>query len=356
MIALSAAALIGLSGPAFSQEFYAGKTVTVLINYPPGGSTDIEGRIVAQHLGKHIPGNPTVIAKNMGGGGGLTATNYLGEAARNDATQVAFFTWNPVHQLLGSPALRVKYDAFRMVAGIPQPAVVYMRKDVPPGLEKPADIAKVTKPFISAGFNPVSHGYLRQNLALDLLGIKFKAVAGYGGNKDVEIAIQQNEVQYSNNSLPGYRASTEPGLIKTGVAIPLYQFDSRDAQGKFSGSPNLPEVPTFLQVYKQIKGADAMPQGVEWDTLVLLSNLMDSMYRAIFLAPGAPDAAVEAMRKAFVSLSKDKEFLAAYSKLLGGAEPAIFRGEEAERVVKDLAGVKPELREFLKAYVAKKSE
>src|SRR5580704_11073889 len=117
---------------AFSQtalaQFYKGKTITMIINYPAGGPSDIEGCIVAQHLPAHIAGKPTIVIKNVGGAGGVIGTNQLAEAAPNGET-MGFFTIDVVAQLLGNPALRVNYADFEMIAGVEEPLVAYARKD-----------------------------------------------------------------------------------------------------------------------------------------------------------------------------------------------------------------------------------
>ena len=81
---------------AEKTPFYQGKTLNFVINFAAGGPTDIEGRIFAKHLGKHIPGQPTVTVQNMGGGGGLTAVNYLGEVVKPDGLTAGYFTGKPV--------------------------------------------------------------------------------------------------------------------------------------------------------------------------------------------------------------------------------------------------------------------
>src|SRR5215510_9531024 len=116
---LVAVALAAFAGTAHAQ-FYKGKTVTMIINYPPGGPTDIEGRIVAQHLPAHIAGKPTMVVKNVGGAGGVIGTNQLADAAPNGET-FGFFTLDVVAQLLGSPALRVNYADFEIIAGVEEP-------------------------------------------------------------------------------------------------------------------------------------------------------------------------------------------------------------------------------------------
>ena len=128
------------SDPAPAQ-YYKGRTVTMIINYPAGGPNDIEGRIIAQHLPAHIPGKPTIVIKNVGGAGGVIGTNQLAEAAPN-GDSMGFFTLDIVAQLLSNPALRVNYADFVMIAGVENPLVAYMRKDTPPGLKVATDIMK----------------------------------------------------------------------------------------------------------------------------------------------------------------------------------------------------------------------
>src|SRR6266404_9898894 len=98
-------------------QFYKGKTITMIVNYPAGGPTDLEGRIIAQHLPAHIPGNPTIVVKNVGGAGGLIGSNQLGEAAPNGET-IGFFTLDVPGQLVGASAMRTRYSDFVLIAGV----------------------------------------------------------------------------------------------------------------------------------------------------------------------------------------------------------------------------------------------
>src|SRR5712672_2002221 len=131
-------AAVASSESALAQ-LYKGKTVTMIINYPAGGPNDIEGRIIAQHLPAHIPGNPTIVVKNVSGAGGVIGTNQLAEAAPNGES-IGFFTLDIMAQLLNNPALRVSYADFVMIAGVEEPLVAYARKDTPPGLAVATDI------------------------------------------------------------------------------------------------------------------------------------------------------------------------------------------------------------------------
>lgn len=123
-----------------------GRTITMIVSYPPGGPTDLEARIVAKYLPAHIPGNPAVVVKNVGGAGGIVGSNELGQAAANGET-IGFFTLDVISQILANPALKTPYSSFVFIAGVESPLVVYMRKDTPPGLKVAADLMK------TRGFN-----------------------------------------------------------------------------------------------------------------------------------------------------------------------------------------------------------
>jgi tripartite-type tricarboxylate transporter receptor subunit TctC len=347
--AAAAVALLCGAAPA-SAQFYAGKTLTMVINYPPGGPTDIEGRIVGRHIANHIPGKPAVVVKNQPGGAGNIAANALGLQTPKDGLTLGFFTWNPLDQILSAEGLAVKYQDFVFIAGIQQPVVVYARKDTPPGLAKPEDIVKASG-FKAGALAPNTHGTLRMGFALDLLGVKYRLVSGYKGLKEVETAVHQNEVQLSNSSLPGFRASITPTMVATGIVIPLFHFDIEESPGVFKPSPALPDVVTFLDLYKRIHGADKMPSGPKWEAMVLINGLVDSMFRTVFLPPGSPKEAAAVLKSAFAALWRDEAFLADYEKSVRN-RPGLVVGEAGEKIIARLSAVKPEMVKFINDYVA----
>ena len=226
---LLVAGLAALVTAAFPQvalaQFYKGKTITMIINYPAGGPADIEGRIVAQHLPNHIPGKPTVVIKNVSGAGGIIGSNQLGEAAPNGET-IGFFTLDVIAQLVANPSLRTNYSEFAMIAGFENPLVAYARKDTPPGLKVATDIMKA-RDFKALSLNLQNSNTVNQSLSLDLLGIKYQAVPAYRGLKEVETAILQNIGQFANTSLPGWRGSVEPTMAD--LVMPLWPRDARPA-------------------------------------------------------------------------------------------------------------------------------
>ena len=334
---------------ASAQEF-ADKDVTMIVNYTPGGPTDIEARLVAQFLPKHLQGVRSIVVHNVGGAGGAIGVNTLGVPKASDRLNISFFTWDPMDQLINNSALRVRYNNLKFVAGFQQVSVVYARKDTLPGLTRPADIVKA--PLVRSGFlSPTNHSTVRQRLAFDLLGVKYESIPGYRGLKDIELAILQGDINATNNSLPGWYATIKPNLADKGVVIPLFQYDCDSADCTRGRSPTLPDVMSFTEVYKEVKGATAVPSGQKWDALQLLTRIMDSMYRTVFMPPNAPPAAVEEMRVAFDKLSRDPEFIAAYEKVVK-TKPRMLVGATGDTIIQSLGKVPPEMLTFFQSYVA----
>ncbi len=118
---------------AEKAPFYQGKTLTVIINFAAGRPTDIEGRVIAKHLVKHIPGNPAVTIQAMGGGGGVTAVNYLGEVVKPDGLTAGYFTGTLFHHQLKEPGLRGDFAKFGFIAGVQGVTVSYIRSDLRAG-------------------------------------------------------------------------------------------------------------------------------------------------------------------------------------------------------------------------------
>ncbi len=342
-------ALVLLAGAAAAQQF-AGQPVTMIVNYSTGGPTDIDARVVARHLAKHLQGVPSVIVRNVGGAGGAIGINQLGEAGPKDRLAIGFFTWDPLDQLTANPNLHVRYNDLKFIAGFQQGSLIYIRRDAPPGIKRPADVAKA-KLFKAGALAPTSHATFRMRLALDLLGAKYEIIPGYKGLHDIEVAILQGDIQMTHNSLSGWFGSVVPTLVNPGVVIPVLQYDYNRPDGTLGRSPDLPDVPSFLEVYKDVWGKNAMPSGDKWQALLMISRIMDAMGRTVFMAPNAPQAAVDEMRAAFEKLSKDPEYIADYEKVVK-FKPRFIVGAEGEKIIAELAKAKPEFVTFLRNYLA----
>jgi hypothetical protein len=335
--------LAAVPGNAEAQ-YYKGKTITMIVNYPAGGPSDLEARIVAQHLPAHVPGKPTIVVKNVGGAGGLIGSNQLGEAEPNGDT-IGFFTLSIPNQILGNPAMHTPYSDFVMIAGVECPLVVYMRKDTPPGIKTPSDLLKA-KEFKALSLSIQSGNTLNQAIELDLLGVKYHAVPAYRGLKEVETAILQNIGQLANSSLSGWRGSVEPTMGN--VVLPLWQLSPKK-NGGYPRSAALPDMQTFEEFYAKVKPGQSLAGDLRYRALRAFADPQLAMFRVALMPPRANGEALSALRAGFADLWNDPKFLADYSKAIK-SKPILVRGEEGEAVLKGLASVPNDIKEFLVKY------
>ena len=347
VIGIMAFAAIALPGGTAEAQFYKGKRITIVINYGAGGPTDVEGRLVARHLAKHIAGKPRVIVKNRPGAGGIVGSNYMGQVAKADGLTVAIFTPPIISQVLGDPGLKVDFAKFIWLAGVGQPQICYMRKDAAPGISSVADILKA-KTFKAAGMRNTSSHDIRLRLSLDLLGVSYKYVTGYRGLAKVSAGVLQNETQYSCGSVPNYRSMVEPNLINPGLALTMWYYSPTDAQGNEVRFADLAGIPTFLDVYKKLRGG--MPSGIKYTALTIVNNLATFMLRGSFVPAGTPKEAVDALRAAWQALPGDQEFVAEYRKAFT-AEPKILQSDVAQAHVGNVKSIDPKVVNFLKTFI-----
>jgi hypothetical protein len=347
---LGVCALAIVASPALAQEpFYKGKRLTVLINFDAGSATDIEGRVFARHFAKHIEGSPNLIVQNIAGGGGINGTLYLGEVAPKDGTMMGYITataWNYASQ----PYLfRVDFKTYEFIGFQGGTAVYYMRTDVPPGIKQARDIVKA-QGLVSGGVAATTGRDLGIRLTLDILGVPFKHVTGYRSGERARLALQRSEIHLYADTSPGYRSAIEPTMVKAGEVIPLWfdpRWDGRSFGPTSKQVEGLPIQP-YHEFYRSVKGT--MPSGEKWETYLSLITLNGAMQRLFVLPPGAPAAAVEALRAALLRLEKDPEFAKDALKTMGYV-PEYDAAPDTNDVVRNALVVRPEIRTFVADYI-----
>ncbi|TMA97720.1 MAG: hypothetical protein E6J74_04260 [Deltaproteobacteria bacterium] len=349
-LAIGLLTIAGFRAPGFAAEkapFYQGKTLNIVINFAAGGPTDIESRIFAKHLSRHIAGQPTITVQNMGGGGGLIAVNYIGEVAKPDGFTAAYFTGALFQQQIKDQALRVDLGKFGFITGVHGVTVSYIRSEVPPGIKKPSDFVKAQK-FRAAGLGVSSSKDVRFRLSFDLLGLKYDYVTGYNNSSDARLAVQRNEAQYHDETLPSYRTQVEPQMVKTGMVTPLYYTDLVAPSGEILVSRDVPELQPFTHYYREVFGK--MPSGIKYEALKAANMSSTNMTRMVLMPPKAPPETIATLRKAFDSLSRDQDFLQDAIATMR-FQPRFEVGEAGERLFQRASQTSPEVVNFLRKYI-----
>jgi tripartite-type tricarboxylate transporter receptor subunit TctC len=333
---LCAAFLFGLSlllrvPQAHAQEFFKGKSITILVGNSVGGAQDDWARFIAQHLGRHIPGNPSIIVQNMPGAAGVVAANHIYNIAKPDGLTLGMV--NPAiytDQLLGAKEIRFDWPKFGWI-GSPEriDQVLFMRTDTP--YKTLEDIRKAAEPPRCASLARSGLGYFLPRLMEEGLGLKFQIVAGYGGGGEMNLAIEKGEVVCRAGTVSAYVAR-EPTRtwIKNGFVRALVQSGAK----RFS---KLPEVPTIYELLDAHKAPDATKRVAR----VMLSS--GDLGRPIMAPPATPADRIKILRDAFAKSMSDPALLAEAKKRNWDID--VLNGEELEAVAKEVMVQPPEVIE-----------
>jgi putative tricarboxylic transport membrane protein len=351
--AVSGAAALALIAPIpayAAAPFYKGKQLTLLVNFAPGGPTDIEGRLLAKHIAEHIDGRPTVIVENKDGAAGMVGATYLGELGPKDGSMVGYFTGTAWDYVIEPEKFHVDFRDYAFIGYQPGTTAYYMRSDVPPGMKVPADIMKA-QGLVVGGLGAYSSKDLLLRLSFDMLGLKYRYVTGYRSSNTARLALEKGEINVHSESTPSFFAVVEPNLLQTGKAIGLWYDPLYDGK-TFSDADVMADQPivTFPEFYKVVKGT--APSGQLWDAYRTILEVNDQLQRVIVMPPGSPPAAVAALRKAVNALNDDKDYAGDAMKTIKFV-PHYTVDNNLDQEVRERITVPAEMRNFILAYMKK---
>jgi tripartite-type tricarboxylate transporter receptor subunit TctC len=238
----AAGALLATSAEA-QEDFYKGKQISLIVGYGTGGGYDVYARHVAKHIGRFIPGHPTVVVQNMPGAGSLRAVNYIYNVAPKDGTAFAMFSSSmPVRSILGGNK-SVQFDSLKMTwlgssSSFEGDAYLLVTRTDAPS----KTIEEVRRPdgplLVIGGSGPGSSSYDIPVVLRDTIGLQYKMVSGYPGSADLFLAMERNEIHARMVNLTGLKA-VKPDWLKPGSPYKvLVQF------GRKTRVRDLPDVPT----------------------------------------------------------------------------------------------------------------
>jgi tripartite-type tricarboxylate transporter receptor subunit TctC len=294
-------------------DFYRGKTVSLVVGSSTGGGYDTMARAVARFIGRHVPGNPTVVVRNMPGAGGITAMNYIYNAAERDGTVLALVQNNtPLEPLFGTKQAR--YDATRLNwLGTPsfEVAMVLLWHTVP--VNSVADLRSRETQMGASGANSTPAFYAR--LLNATLGTRMKLVNGYPGQTEALLAMERGELDGYPSVFQSALTSTRPNWLPEKLAKAIVQYGPERLQEM----ANVPFAPDLLT-----NEDDKLLMQVGFAPLAL--------GRPLVMGPDAPADRVAAIRKALAETFADPEFLAEGERM-GLAVNAPRTGEQLADVI-----------------------
>lgn len=311
--------LLAGAAPASAQAdvaaFYQGKQLRVIVGSAIGGGYDLFARIVARHLGNHIPGNPHIIVQNQPAAGGVVMVNQLYGQGPKDGTVIGV----PINGIPTAPLLQTgtQFDPTKLIwigSTNREAYVAFVWHTVP--VESIADLAR--KEVVVGATTPGTTMVDFPLLVNDVLGYKFKVVRGYQGTPQINLAIERGEVQ----GMGGL------GWASVKAQTPLWISERKIkvlAQYGFERAAELPDVPTMLELARSPADRQAMK--------MLFART--EYGRPYFLPPDVPAERIVALRRAFDATMKDAAFVAEAAKLRFDVDP--LTGEQVQALVGELA-------------------
>jgi tripartite-type tricarboxylate transporter receptor subunit TctC len=326
---ISAIAAAGLSAAKAQsiEEFYRGKQLSMIIGYPTGGSNDIYARAVARHIGKHIPGNPSVIPKNMPGGGSLTAANHVFNVAPKDGTVLSLIAPTiPLEERLGAPNVRLKVTEFNWIGRVaPSVNLTFVMSTVP--VKTIQDTFK--REIILGASARTSTVALYPMVLANVTGAKFKMVMGYKSSSTAMLAMERGEVEGHSTSMEIVRALHPDWIADKKITI-LVQYSLKR-------HPEMPDVPMSWELGRNDD---------ERQILRIVANATE-VGKMILSTPNTPADRIQALRRAFDATVKDPAFLTELKNQRVDVGP--MPGEELQQLVAEVANVSPAIIDKVKA-------
>jgi tripartite-type tricarboxylate transporter receptor subunit TctC len=276
------------------QDFYTGKRITLITSASSGGGYDQYARLLAQHMPKYIPGNPTMIVQNMPGAEGIKAANYLSAIAARDGTIVGGLQRNTGLARFYQPeGTTIQFDVQKFTwLGSMQQEIGFLLVRTASGVTTAADLK--TKGITASSTSRNSPASIYPRMLNELYGARIKVIEGYGGSQEALLALERGEADshVSGGSSAAFRARYRPwekaGLVR--VVVQLGMVRDRD----------YPDVPTALEI---VDNAEAR-------RIFEIAFVEQVMGRPFMLPPGVPKDRAAALQKAFDEALTDKTLLA----------------------------------------------
>ncbi len=327
----------------------AGQTIEWIIPMAVGGGSDTWARFHAPLLQRHLPGRPTVIVRNLTGGGGISGTNQYASRARPDGLMVLGTTASiQFPYLLGDPRVRYDYAQWRPVMASPTGGVAYIRPEY--NVRGPADYARLRAAqglkFGSQG--PTSLDIVPA-LAFELLGIEVQIVFGMQGRAPGRLAFERGETPIDYQTSSAFISQVMP-LVREGKAVPLFAWGVMNAAGEIVRDPNFPDLPHFAEFVQAATGR--APSGPGWEAWKALFVAGFAAQKFLVLPRATPEPIVAAYQGAFARIFADPEYREKRGPVIGEYDEVT--GAAADRHYAAATTMAPEVRQWTRDWLLRR--
>lgn len=343
LAALAAASAVPSITTAAEANF-AGKRIELTVPFAPGGGSDVYARALAPYFEKYLPGNPTIIVRNIPGARGIPGANQWQSRSKTDGTDAIVVSASTVANYVLTPSkVDYKLKTWEPVLLSPQGAVVYGSPAL--GVKTPKDFAKLKGQQLVFGGQSAGSAELRVITTFELLGLKPRYVWGMNRGP-VRLAFERGEMNINYDSAPGFLKNAAP-LVKAGKAVPLYSLGVLNDKGELVRDPNFPDLVTFAEVYEAVHGKK--PTGDGYDAWLGVMKMLVMLNKGVFLPAGTPKPVLDAWRDAARKILEDAEFQKTAGNIIEGYPQ--FVGEAAKPIIKDATTFTPPAWKWIQNYL-----
>ncbi len=324
---------------------FAGRTIEFVIPFAEAGGSDVWARFLAPFLARHLPGQPSVIVRNIPGGGSITGSNEWAQRARPDGSSL-FGPSASTHMpfLLGDRRVRYDYANWTPVIVSPTGGVVWVSART--GITNVSEIERLRGQELVFPSQGATGFDLVPILALHLLGLNVRYVFGMRGRGEARIAVERGDASIDHQTTPAYLRQVVP-LVQAGQGVPLFSYGLPDAQGNVQRDPSFPDIPTFEEVFGQMHGR--APSGEAYAAYRAASTAAFAGQKPAVLLKSTPAPIIAAYRKAFEDVVADPELIERREAVLGEYPQAV--GDAAESLYRVATTISPEARAWTRDFL-----
>lgn len=334
-----------ISTTAMAQDF-SGERVEWIVPFKEGGGTDVWARFFLPKVTESLPGNPTVVIKNIPGGGSINGANQFDARAKSDGTNIFGSTASTLfYYLLGDKRARYEPKDWQAVFATPTGGVLYINPEL--GIKDAKDLAKLKDTELAfPSLGPTSLD-LVPLLAMDMLGLKIKPVFGMDRSAG-RLAFERGEVNIDYQTSAPYIQKVQP-LVDQGTALPLLTWGILDDNGNIVRDPSFPDLPTFTEVYEMVHGKK--PEGQVYDVWKTFFIAGFAAQKIMFLPKDASADTLNTYRETMVKIASQPGFKEEASNAIGDYDQIV--GKSIEPAVKMIFSLSDENKAWIQSWLTK---
>ncbi len=324
-----AASQLAVAAPAPAHSTFEGQTIRIAVASTSGGPLDIQARQFAPFIARYIPGKPSVVVENRPGAGGTVAANYIYNLAKPDGQTIGLLFGVLTQGLIGGETIRFDATKFHWLGAVSTTGVLLARNDL--NLSSFRDLLKPAKPLVFASLGTSSSADLQHRLFLDMIGAKYKYVAGYPGSSEVVMALSRGEASLTNLVHTQYLPRRD-AIRKEGIYDAIVQRGELAPDGTFRRNRQMPELATALDAITALNPAAL--NSVDFATYRSIAGSF-AVHFSYMLPPATPPAIVSTLRKAMSDAHNDPEARKSVSGTLN-VDYDFVNGELSQRHVEKI--------------------